>query len=197
MRHERSRTTASNEQIFVPFTEQRFSRLQERLRCGCIHCGSVLSAFIGREELHAREQVIITMVEDRRARLTALSQKAGRTENILELADPQEWMLQDFGGNHEEAENQRRSKRAKPTDPNAPKQRTALEIALQQAREDLASAGMSSSTADQTQQYKKINWDLKRDIQSKLDVLERRTQKAIVQLLREKLENDADSQELD
>ena len=156
-----------------------------------------LSAFIGREELHAREQVIITMVEDRRARLTALSQKAGRTENILELADPQEWMLQDFGGNHEEAENQRRSKRAKPTDPNTPKQRTALEIALQQAREDLASAGMSSSTADQTQQYKKINWDLKRDIQSKLDVLERRTQKAIVQLLREKLENDADSQELD
>jgi cwf18 pre-mRNA splicing factor len=38
---------------------------------------------------------------------------------------------------------------------------------------------------------KKINWDLKRGIQSKLDKLEKRTQKAIVSLLKERLEQDA------
>ena len=39
---------------------------------------------------------------------------------------------------------------------------------------------------------KKINWDLKRDIQPKLDKLERRTQKLIVQLLKERLAKEAD-----
>ena len=38
---------------------------------------------------------------------------------------------------------------------------------------------------------KKVNWDLKRDIAKKLNKLERRTQKAIVELLREKLEAEA------
>ena len=40
---------------------------------------------------------------------------------------------------------------------------------------------------------RKINWDLKRDIQPKLDKLERRTQRAIVALLRERLEQEAAS----
>lgn len=38
---------------------------------------------------------------------------------------------------------------------------------------------------------KKVNWDLKRDIQHKMDKLEKRTQRAIVQLLRERLEKEA------
>lgn len=38
---------------------------------------------------------------------------------------------------------------------------------------------------------KKVNWDLKRDIAKKLNKLERRTQKAIVELLRERLEAEA------
>jgi coiled-coil domain-containing protein 12 len=38
---------------------------------------------------------------------------------------------------------------------------------------------------------KKLNWDLKRDIQPKLDKLERRTQRAIVQLLQDRLGRDA------
>ncbi len=37
---------------------------------------------------------------------------------------------------------------------------------------------------------KKPNWDLKRDIEKKLEVLERRTQRGIVQLLRQKLEQE-------
>ena len=40
---------------------------------------------------------------------------------------------------------------------------------------------------------KKVNWDLKRDIQHKMDKLEKRTQRAIVQLLRERLEKEAET----
>jgi coiled-coil domain-containing protein 12 len=38
---------------------------------------------------------------------------------------------------------------------------------------------------------KKINWDLKRDIQPKLAKLEKRTQKAIVEMLKKRLELEA------
>ena len=38
---------------------------------------------------------------------------------------------------------------------------------------------------------KKINWDLQRDIRGKLDKLERRTQKVIIELLKERLEREA------
>ena len=38
---------------------------------------------------------------------------------------------------------------------------------------------------------KKINWDLKRDIADKIAKLERRTQKAIVKILKERLESEA------
>lgn len=34
---------------------------------------------------------------------------------------------------------------------------------------------------------KKANWDLKRDIQAKLDKLERRTQRAIIEIMREQV----------
>lgn len=36
---------------------------------------------------------------------------------------------------------------------------------------------------------KKINWDLKKHIEPKLEKLKKRTQKAIVEILREKLKN--------
>ena len=38
---------------------------------------------------------------------------------------------------------------------------------------------------------KKVNWDLKRDISHKIEKLERRTQKAIVEMLKERLESEA------
>lgn len=43
---------------------------------------------------------------------------------------------------------------------------------------------------------KKVNWDLKQDIQKKLDRLEKRTQTAIVHILKERLEREA-SEEVD
>eukprot|EP00727_Mastigamoeba_balamuthi_P009419 m51a1_g51 hypothetical protein (214) ;mRNA; r:171080-172055 len=42
---------------------------------------------------------------------------------------------------------------------------------------------------------KKRNWDLKRDIKPKLDKLERRTQRAIYELLRQKLKTEAQEEE--
>ena len=74
--------------------------------------------------------------------------------------------------------------------------KSALEIALaktsresrEAAGQNVGSGGWSSVLPVTT---KKVNWDLKRDIQSKMDKLERRTQRAIVDLLRERLEKEA------
>mgnify|MGYP000750407272 CR=1 FL=1 len=75
--------------------------------------------------------------------------------------------------------------------------KSALEMALaktnRESRETAghtvgASGGWSNVTPIST---KKVNWDLKRDIQPKMDKLERRTQRAIVDLLRERLEREA------
>jgi coiled-coil domain-containing protein 12 len=40
---------------------------------------------------------------------------------------------------------------------------------------------------------KKIDWDLKRDISRKLDKLERHTQKAIIDIIRERIQSDSES----
>ncbi|CDH48231.1 hypothetical protein RO3G_10424 [Lichtheimia corymbifera JMRC:FSU:9682] len=41
-------------------------------------------------------------------------------------------------------------------------------------------------------QPKKPNWDLKRDVEKKLERLDRRTQKAILELIRQRLSNETD-----
>ncbi|KAL6043368.1 ATP-dependent RNA helicase [Balamuthia mandrillaris] len=41
---------------------------------------------------------------------------------------------------------------------------------------------------------KKPNWDLKRDVEKKLDILEKRTQRALYEMLKEKLEKEEQSQ---
>lgn len=80
-------------------------------------------------------------------------------------------------------------------DSNKPK--SALEIALAKTnRESREAAGHNIGEAGTWSKVtpistKKVNWDLKRDIQHKMDKLERRTQRAIVELLRERLEKEA------
>ena len=44
---------------------------------------------------------------------------------------------------------------------------------------------------------KKPNWDLKRDVEKKLEKLERRTQRAIYEIIRQRLENDKDANLVD
>ena len=86
------------------------------------------------------------------------------------------------------------------TAPVASDNKSALERALEKARAEMtpesqvSQAVTSSSSvlaAPMGKHNKKINWDLKRGIQSKLDKLEKRTQKAIVSLLKGRLEQDA------
>jgi coiled-coil domain-containing protein 12 len=80
-------------------------------------------------------------------------------------------------------------------DSNKPK--SALELALAKTnRESREAAGHNIGEAGTWSKVtpistKKVNWDLKRDIQQKMDKLERRTQRAIVELLRERLEKEA------
>lgn len=56
---------------------------------------------------------------------------------------------------------------------------------------DVGGGGGWSTVVTPSASTKKVNWDLKRDIQHKMDKLEKRTQRAIVQLLRERLEKEA------
>lgn len=95
--------------------------------------------------------------------------------------------------------------RSKNKDSSRTSSKTALEIALANtSREARLAAGQSVGTAGEggvgggwsavvppTSSTTKVNWDLKRDIQHKMDKLEKRTQRAIVQLLRERLEREA------
>eukprot|EP00584_Thalassiosira_punctigera_P023112 CAMPEP_0172554938 /NCGR_PEP_ID=MMETSP1067-20121228/57157_1 /TAXON_ID=265564 ORGANISM="Thalassiosira punctigera, Strain Tpunct2005C2" /NCGR_SAMPLE_ID=MMETSP1067 /ASSEMBLY_ACC=CAM_ASM_000444 /LENGTH=190 /DNA_ID=CAMNT_0013343419 /DNA_START=20 /DNA_END=592 /DNA_ORIENTATION=+ len=74
---------------------------------------------------------------------------------------------------------------------------SALELALAKtSRESREAAGQNVGAAGGWSKVtpvstKKVNWDLKRDIQHKMEKLERRTQRAIVELLRERLEREA------
>jgi coiled-coil domain-containing protein 12 len=81
------------------------------------------------------------------------------------------------------------------------KSSSALETALEKASSEAATAvpvtsseGGGTTTAVGAVAVaapQKANWDLKRDIRSKLQRLEKRTQRALVELLRERLEQDA------
>ena len=73
----------------------------------------------------------------------------------------------------------------------------ALQNALKEAREESTSSHgdtmhtVSTTSTVKNMAPKKINSDLKRDISAKLAKLEKRTQKAIVSMLRERLELEA------
>ena len=66
----------------------------------------------------------------------------------------------------------------------------ALKNALHEASMQVAATPNATDTVT-SMAPKKINWDLKRDISDKLAKLERRTQKAIVRILKERLELEA------
>lgn len=83
-----------------------------------------------------------------------------------------------------------------------------LQVALEKARSEISNISTSGETwKAQTSApegmalsgitRKKINEDLKRNIQPQLDRLQKRTQRAIVSLLRERLEKEAAQSELD
>jgi coiled-coil domain-containing protein 12 len=153
---------------------------------------------------------------DRKARLAALAAKAGRAKETPAVEDentaadssevsdkatttptvtfrnytPVHGSLNEKNAQDEEPS----SKRARQEEPAV----SALEQALAKAKAEAAvsATGTSTSALQQTGNLgvvapKKANWDLKRDIKPKLDKLEKRTQKAIVQLLKERLQQEA------
>ena len=103
---------------------------------------------------------------DRKARIAALAAKAGRSAND--------------DVSHDESE----PKRSKVIS----EKKSALEIALDD--QSLSKDALPSTTGMLAP--KKVNWDLKRDIQEKVEKLDRHTQRAIIQLLRERLEQEAE-----
>lgn len=156
---------------------------------------------------------------DRKARLAALAAKAGRTKKPREAptnddeGDPQESIeekrtqsvafrnyapndksLAGEGNDEEESP----SKKQRVEDDKPTTAASALQNALLEAKQEIAASATAPGkgpTADEsTAAPKKINWDLKRDIQDKLNKLEKRTQKAIVEMLRERLEKEATEQ---
>ena len=143
-----------------------------------------------------------TTMTDRKARIAALAARAGRTKKVpAEAPEDKEqennetknvikfrnYVPQDGTLETKASGDEPKSKRSKVDEEDQGGQSQVLEEALQKAAKEVQ---VDSEKFD-TLAPKKINWDLKRDIQPKLDKLERRTQRAIVALLRERLEKEA------
>lgn len=126
---------------------------------------------------------------DRKDRLAALSAKAGRTK-------PHE------SSNESNLASKLSFRNYTPSDaslvpslqdaqlPSPAKKKLKIDEALKQAQDEVKKE--FSTTPDTVSAAKKINWDLKRDIELQIDKLERRTQRAMVMLLKEKLTKEAD-----
>jgi coiled-coil domain-containing protein 12 len=133
---------------------------------------------------------------DRKARLAALAAKAGRSKQQPPVSDGdgdivvpsvskqvvfRNYAPQDVALEHDADEEEPDSKRTKVN------VKSALEAALEET-------ALETTTTATSLAPKKVNWDLKRDIQEKMDKLERKTHRAIVQLLRERLEREAEEE---
>merc|ERR1711862_343148 len=87
------------------------------------------------------------------------------------------------------------------------KVKSELELALIEAKRQIAVMGKENNRNNNNHTLgkydaanlapNKVNRDLKRDIEAKINKLERKTQKAIVELLRERLEREAAEEDLD
>jgi coiled-coil domain-containing protein 12 len=132
-------------------------------------------------------------MEERRARIAALRAKAGRTS-------------QDANEDDNDTENTKHppvlrvltlinSLETPPTkkqkDGRVEKKESVLLLALREAQAEASSTSKTALTDLDGLAPKKLNADLKREIQPKLQKLEKRTQKVIVSLLRERLEREA------
>ena len=167
-------------------------------------------------------------MSDRKARLKALTARAGRKKKSNSHDDSnsateerEKITFRNYTPNHASLSNQEQQfekedypsapKRLRPGDSyktefsssneNSSSSSKALKNALEQAQRDpVESAPISAAThaTNHTNDVsvismvpRKSNWDLKRDIDQKLQKLERRTQIAIVRMLKERLELEA------
>lgn len=156
---------------------------------------------------------------DRKARLAALAAKAGRAKKadeetgdendqveVIDQGKPQSVTFRNYAPNDEglerndqidEKEGESPLKRPRVEDGKAASSSSVLQEALLEAKQELAisnTKGKGINVEEISAAPKKINWDLKRDIQDKLNKLEKRTQKVIVEMLKERLEKEAAEQ---
>jgi coiled-coil domain-containing protein 12 len=133
-------------------------------------------------------------MEDRKARLAALATKAGRTkkppsgdEDASQEPAPRVVNFRNYTPADSQLEQgdseDPPAKRAKQ------EEKSVLEKALEEAKADVPATKMEEDLSAIAP--KKLNWDLKRDIKPKLDKLDKRTQRAIVELLKQRLEQEA------
>ena len=140
------------------------------------------------------------MAEDRKARLAALAAKSGRNippsdESPNHPADDNErpkisfrnYVPKDATLSTSTNDEEPTTKRFKSNNEG----KSALEKALAKTTTTSQSQNQTSWSTVTPVETKKVNWDLKRDIADKMDKLEKRTQKAIVEMLRERLEREA------
>lgn len=137
---------------------------------------------------------------DRKARLAALAAKAGRKkpirseedDNDIDASNKRAISFRNYAPNDASMEEQE-SKKARVEEEEQQEQsepKSALQAALNQAQSEITTKEKSV----ESMAPKKINWDLKRDVEKKIAKLEKRTQKAIVELLKERLEREATEQ---
>lgn len=159
------------------------------------------------------------MTDDRRQRLKALAARAGRTkkpanddEDQSEATTKPTISFRNYAPTDKSLSTSQEQGDGDSSQPSAAKKQRieenettpaapvtsaeALQNALAEAKKDpipSAPEARPSNAPDSvtTMAPKKINWDLKRDISDKLAKLEKRTQKAIVRILKERLEKEA------
>ena len=157
-------------------------------------------------------QLSLTLpMNDRRARLAALAARAGRSKpaatdaaeddtadayNDTPASDKPTLKFRNYTpSNSASIEPVTKRARQEEGQEESEKKSSALEHALEKAHKETTTSSAPLIVA-QVEDIgdvapKKINWDLKRDVQPKLDKLERRTQKAIIESLKERLEREA------
>lgn len=135
---------------------------------------------------------------DRKARLAALAAKARRgkkasepQENDVQDEEPREISFRNYVPMDERLEPPKDDDEPSTKRARTEETKSALQEALEKAQKEVAAAVTDGDVT--TMGPKKANADLKRGIQDKLDKLERRTQRAIVALLKERLERDAEA----
>ena len=130
---------------------------------------------------------------DRKARLAALAAKAGRSSQPDDGSN-EPTVTPNITFRNYVPQDESLVQKAPEDEPEPAAKKLKLEDALVKAQEEVRQQSSNASNFDAT--TKKINWDLKRDIEPQLDKLERRTQKALVALLKERLAKEAEMDEV-
>lgn len=134
---------------------------------------------------------------DRKARLAALAAKAGRSKQLDDENKKEDTPKVNFRNYVPQDASLVVAPKNKEEDNDEPEEpvtkKPKLEEALEQAQQEVSAASQTTTLVE----TKKINWDLKRDLEPQLDKLERKTQRAMVEILKERLAKEATEEDLD